>query len=75
MRSSVTTLAVSVRLACVTFTAESTACSDSAASFSKPTAFEKSAKTSGAATIVNPMISSDRNERGYERRIAWAGEG
>ncbi len=57
-------LAVSARLACVTFTAPSTACSERAASLSKATAFAKSAKTSGAATIVKPMSSSDRKERG-----------
>ncbi len=64
VRSREATLAVSARLACVTLTAASTACSESAASFSNATAFAKSAKTSGAATIVKPSSSSDRKERG-----------
>jgi hypothetical protein len=59
----------SERLASVTRTAECTACSESAASFSNAITLVNSAKTSGAATIEKPMSSSDRNDFGYVKRI------
>ena len=71
-RSIDTSVAISERLACVTFTAECTACSDRSLRRSKASAFKNSANSSGAATMVKPISSSDRKERGYVRRIIAA---
>ena len=63
-RSIEVTVVASERLACVTRTAECTACSDMPARRSKASAFDSSANSRGAATMMKPSSSSDRKERG-----------